>query len=76
MSIIDDVLWLLQDGDWHDWQEIAKKFGLKESKAETILDFLTEYSFIQLSEDRKKVKLQPMMLKFIKEIQQLEDEEA
>ncbi len=76
MSTIDDILWLLKDGEWHDLKEIAEKAALSKVKAETVVSFLEEYDFVQLNENTKKVRLQPPLLKFVKEIQRLEQETA
>ena len=75
MSAIDEILCLLKDGEWHDLKEITKKVALPKSKAEMAVSFLGEYDFIQLNENIRRVKLQPLILKFIKEIQRLEKED-
>jgi DNA-binding IclR family transcriptional regulator len=72
MSAIDEILCLLKDGEWHDLKEITKKVALPKSKAEIAVSFLGEYDFIQLNENIRRVKLQPLILKFIEEIQRLE----
>jgi len=74
MSAIDEILWLLKDGELHDLKEITKKVALPKFKAEIAVNFLGEYDFIQLNENVKRVKLQPSILKFIEEIQRLEKE--
>ncbi len=74
MSAIDEILCLLKDGEWHDLKEITKKVALPKSKAEMAVSFLGEYDFIQLNENIRRVKLQPLILKFIEEIQRLEKE--
>ncbi len=74
MSTIDDILWLLKDGEWHDLKEIAEKVALPKVKAETVISFLEEYDFVQLKENTKKVRLQQPLLEFINEIQHLEQE--
>jgi len=74
MSAIDEILWLLKDGGWHDSEEITKKLALPKIKAELAFSFLAEYDFIQLNKNDRRVKLQPSTLKFIKEIQHLEKE--
>ena len=76
MSAIDEVLWLLKDGEWHDVKEITEKVALPKVKAEMVVSFLGEYDFIQLNENTKRVKIQPSMLEFIEEIQRLEQEDA
>ena len=76
MSVIDDILWLLKDGEWHDLQEIAEKVPLSPAKTELVVSFLAEYDFVQLNENTKEVKLQSPLLKFINELQRLEQETA
>ncbi|MDH5437286.1 MAG: hypothetical protein OEX76_00105 [Candidatus Bathyarchaeota archaeon] len=71
MSAIDDILELLKNGRWHDVREVVKKSRLHESKVETILSFLAEYKFIALNKEQQKAKLNPTMLKFLKEVQHL-----
>ena len=75
MSAIDEILCLLKDGEWHDLKEITKKVALPKYKAEMAVSFLGEYDFIQLNENIRRVKLQPLILKFIEEIQRLEKED-
>jgi len=72
MSAIDEILWVLKDGEWHDLKEITRKVALPETKAEMVIGFLGEFNFIQLNGNIKRAKLQNSMLKFIEEIQRLE----
>jgi len=74
MLAIDEILWLLKDGKWHNLKEITKKVALPKIKTEVAVSFLSEYNFILLNEKTKKVKLQPSTRKFIEEIQRLEKE--
>jgi len=76
MSAIDEILWLLKDGKWHDLEEITKKLAPPKIKAELAVSFLSEFNFIQLNEKTKKVRLQPSTRHFIEEIQRLEQENA
>lgn len=64
---MDDVLELLEDGEWHEVREAVKKSRLHESKVELILGFLAEYKFINLNKEQRKAKLTPPMVKFLKE---------
>jgi DNA-binding IclR family transcriptional regulator len=73
MSALDNILWLLKDGKWHDVQEITNTVALPKAKAEMVINFLEEYNFIQLDQDVKKIKLQTSMLEFIEGIQRLEE---
>jgi hypothetical protein len=76
MSAIDEILWLLKDGKWHDLKEITKKIALPKIKTEIAVSFLREYNFILLNKQTKKVRLQPSTREFIEEIQRLEQENA
>jgi len=76
LSEIDEVLWLLKDGKWHDLREIKEKCSLPESKVKIAISFLWEYAFIEVRENGRKAKLRPLMLKFFNEIQRVEKEEA
>jgi predicted transcriptional regulator len=76
LSAIDEILWLLKDGKWHNLREIIEKCSTSKSKAKMVVSFLWEYDFIQVNENGRKAKLCPLMLNFIYEIQRVEKEEA
>jgi hypothetical protein len=76
MSTIDEILWLLKDGEWHDLEEITEKAEIPQVKAEMVVSFLGEYDFIQINKDLKKVKLKQSILEFFNEIQRIEKEDA
>jgi len=76
MSSIDEFLWLLKNGEWHNLEEIAEKAEIPKIKVEMVLSFLGEYDFIQINEDLKRVKLKPSILEFFNEIQRIEKEDA
>jgi DNA-binding IclR family transcriptional regulator len=76
MSTIDEFLWLLKDGKWHNLEEIAEKAEIPKIKAEMVLSFLGEYDFILINEILKRVKLKPSILEFFNEIQRIEKEDA
>ena len=63
---IDQVLELLEDGDWHKLNEIAKKSGLQQPKLEAVVDFLEEYEFIHVDKEQQRAKLTHPVLKFLK----------
>ena len=76
LSVIDEILWSLKDGKWHDLREIIEKCSLPQSKVKMAVSFLREYDFIQVNKNGRKAKLRPLILKFIDEIQRVEREEA
>jgi predicted transcriptional regulator len=60
---------LLEDGHWHDLEEIIKGSKLNKTQVDNILEFLANYNFIDLDSNRRKVKLTPSLKKFLKEEQ-------
>jgi len=76
LSAIDEILWLLKDGKWHDLKNITEKCSSPESKVKMAISFLWKYNFILVNENGRKAKLRPLMLNFINEIKHLEKEEA
>ncbi len=76
MSAINEILWLLKDGKWHNIEKIMEKSPSPKPTAEMVISFLWEYNFVQVNGNRRKAKLRPQMLRFIDEIQRVEGEEA
>jgi hypothetical protein len=76
MSAIDEVLLLLKDGEWHDLKEITEKVALPKFKTEKVVNFLSEYDFIQLNENILKIKIKPPIRDFFEKIQRIENKET
>ena len=75
MSVIDEILWLLRDGNWLYLEEIGENIPLSKFKIDIAVNFLGEYRFVQLDKNRKRIRLQTSILKFINKIQNIEKEE-
>lgn len=73
MPVVSRILELLEDGKWHDLEEIVEKSRVHEFKLEMIKSFLTEYKFIMLDEEHQKVKLTPPTFKFFSKIKSIEE---
>ena len=76
MTLIDDILFFLKDGKWHNKEEITEKMELPENKTAIALEFLREYNFIKLSKNGTNAKLQPSTKKFIVKILMCEQEDS
>jgi len=76
LPTIDDILKLLEDGRWHDLNEIRKKIELHDLKVKSLTKFLAQYDFIKLDKDGKKAKLGSSIQDFLKKIRRIEEEEA
>ena len=76
LSVIDEILWLLKDGEWHNLREIIENCSLPRSVVKMAVSLLREYDFIESNGNGGKVRLRPLMLRFIDEIRRVEKEEA
>ena len=76
MPTIDQILLLLKDSKWHNLDEITQKVEVPHAKLEPVVNFLTEYDFVQLDPTLRKVKLTPQLRKFLTELEQIEQEIA
>ena len=72
----EDVLKLLENGKWHDLEEIGKKIELQDIEVEGLVKFLARYNFVKLDKDGKKAKLGPPVQDFLRKIRQIEGKEG
>lgn len=71
-SSVEEVLKVLKDGAWHDLGDVMRKTGLHEFRFGLIVDFLVKYNFVVLDEKRRKMRLTPPLVHFLKDIEALE----
>jgi len=57
MSLVEDTLSLLMDGEWHTDEEISKKLGAKKDKVSKILAFFSKYEFVEYDLGKRKAKV-------------------
>ena len=76
LSAIDEIIWLLKEGKWQNLREIIENCSSPKSEVKMAVSFLGEYDFIQVDKKGGKVRLRPLMLKFIDGIQRVEREET
>lgn len=63
MKILDKILELLKDDQWHNIDEIKKEISLPSNKLNESLSFLQEEEFV--SRDNNKIKITSLGLKFL-----------
>jgi len=68
LSVVEEILESLEDGEWRDLDEIVEKTRISKLKVEIVTDFLEEYGFIQLDKERGRAKLTPAMLNFFNQL--------
>lgn len=73
MPIIDNILEMLQNGEWHYLKEISEKTQLDEFKVKLLTSFLAEYHFIELDRKEQRTRLTRPLLSFLKKIQGMEN---
>lgn len=76
MWLVNEMLVLLKDGKWHNLEEIARNLRSNEIKTQIVVRFLSSYDFIEFDEKRHQVKLRPLILEFVDEIQHISEEGA
>jgi hypothetical protein len=69
LAIVDEIFHTLQNGKWHDLEEVSEKTQLSVFKLELLTNFLAEYEFIELDRKKQRTRLTPSLLNFIREIQ-------
>ena len=75
MELVDEILDALRNGEWHEFGAIIKEQRLSQTKVELILNFLAKYHFVKLSKKHQMVKLPTEVMKFLEELQQIEENE-
>ena len=75
MPNVEDILELLENGEWHDLKETKRKTRLQDLDITSVTKFLAQYNFIKLDKEGKKAKLDSSTKDFLKKIRQLEGEE-
>ncbi len=68
LSLPDQVVELLEDGNPHSLIEISKTANLSEKEVEKVLDFLKKYGFARLEKKAKAAQIDPEFLKLLKEL--------
>jgi len=69
MRELEDILAVLEDGRWHEEEEVARQVKLDDFRAGIFLEFLAEFGIIKL--EGGKVKLSPRYLTFLREIKKV-----
>jgi len=69
--LVNDILKILEDGKWHDFLEIINFFSNKHD-VNSVIDFLTEFGFVEQDQGQNRMKINASFFDFIQEIQTLE----
>lgn len=69
---IDQVLISLEDGEWHDLDELSNKVQLPAYKVKKILLFLSEFMFIEFDAKGRRARIDPTTKRWLQRLQQME----
>ena len=75
MPEVNDILELLENGRWHNLEEIRKKIQLQDIDITGVTKFLAKYDLIKVDKEGKKAKLDSSTQHFLKKIRRLEGQE-
>lgn len=64
-EILDEILEILKDREWHELCEIVEKVQLTEGKATKALDVLAK-TWIKYNPQKRRAKITPSGLKLLK----------
>lgn len=76
MPVVDQILDLLRNGEWHGVSELVDKSGVGERKVGLIVDFLRGFGFLESDARVGRVRLSPALLLFLRRVEDLERAEA
>lgn len=65
MSILDEVVDLLKDGEWHDLKDVAINLELTQQELQQILQFLIKLDLVNLDEKQEKALMTSVLKELI-----------
>ncbi len=51
------LLEILEDGNWHETDQLCLQMNLSDAEMQTITDFLGKYDFAEVDEANKRVRI-------------------
>ena len=55
-GLLDELVWLLADGRWHELEEIPSRLDAPDHQVQKGARFLAEYGFIEYDELKERVR--------------------
>jgi hypothetical protein len=65
----DEIFYVLTNGEWHERVQVEKRIPLSPEKLDVLLRFLSEFNFIELDTEGKRMRLTQPASKWLIEIQ-------
>ena len=71
LKLIDEVLTVFEDEEWHSLVEVGRQVKLDDFKVGTVFEFLTEHGFIEIDKKGLNGKLTPQYQTLLKQLKSL-----
>lgn len=71
--LIDKVLLSLEDGEWHDLNDISGRVQLTTHKVKKILIFLSDFTFVELDMEGWKARIDLATRKWLQGLHEMEE---
>lgn len=66
---VDSLIEVLKDGKWHSRKELSQKTSICEPRVQKIIDFLANFSFIELCiSNKQRIRARLMLINFLKKL--------
>lgn len=65
LRISGEILEYIKTGDWTAIEEIIAQIDLADEKLIKIIDFLSEFEFIEFDADKKKIRITDLGKRFL-----------
>lgn len=72
-ELLDEILKLLSDGEWHSINEIVSITNGRPLKVLLCLNFLEDYNFIEIDRNAREIRLRSTVKLFLDDIKKLEE---
>ena len=70
MQIINEVMSLLESGNWLNLEEIMSKCSSPQCNIEKVLDFLKQFDFLQVNDKQQVFRLEPKVTNFLNRLKE------
>jgi DNA-binding IclR family transcriptional regulator len=57
LGVSGEILEYIKAGDWITTEEVIEQMEFTETKAVKVLDFLSEFGFIEFDSDKEKIRI-------------------
>ena len=75
MQSVNKVMSFLESGQWFGFEDLTSKCSLPECKVGSVLDFLTQFDFLQKDKDKQIFRLHPELISLFNRLKEMNHNE-